>query len=100
MPFVYILRCGDGSLYTGAAKDVARRLLEHQAGTASKYTRARLPVMLAWSARVRNWPRALQLEWRIKRLDRTEKLALVSGARRPPRARRSGPLRAKRGRER
>lgn len=85
MPFVYILRCRDGSLYTGAARDVARRVLEHQAGTASKYTRARLPVTLAWSQRVRDWPRALRLEWRIKRLDRAQKLALVGGARRAPR---------------
>ena len=85
MPFVYILRCRDGSLYTGAARDVARRLLEHQAGTASKYTRSRRPVTLAWSVRVRDWPRALRLEWRIKRLDRKEKLALVAGTRQPPR---------------
>jgi putative endonuclease len=86
VPFVYILRCGDGSLYTGAARDMSRRLVEHRAGTASKYTRSRLPVVLAWSLRVRDWPRALRLEWHIKRLDRVEKLALVSGARRPPRA--------------
>jgi putative endonuclease len=85
VPFVYILRCRDGSLYTGAARDVARRLLEHQAGTASKYTRSRRPVTLAWSVRVRDWPRALRLEWRIKRLDRKEKLALVAGTRQPPR---------------
>ena len=49
MPYVYILRCRDGSLYTGAAKSVARRLGQHQAGRASRYTRARLPVELAWS---------------------------------------------------
>jgi putative endonuclease len=85
MPFVYILRCGDGSLYTGSAKDLARRIVAHQAGKASRYTRSRLPVALAWSCRVRDWPRALRLEIRIKRLDRLEKLALVSGARRPPR---------------
>jgi putative endonuclease len=80
MPFVYILRCRDGSLYTGAAKDVARRLREHAAGRASKYTRSRCPVRLAWSRRVRTWGRALQLEILIKRLSRAEKLALVAGA--------------------
>ena len=80
MPFVYILRCRDGSLYTGAAKDVARRLLEHAAGRAAKYTRSRCPVSLAWSRRVRTWSRALQLEILIKRLTRAEKLALVAGA--------------------
>lgn len=78
MPFVYILRCRGGSLYTGAAKDVARRLAEHRAGSASKYTRSRLPVSLAWSCRVRTWRRALQLERLIKRLARAEKLALVA----------------------
>lgn len=91
MPFVYILRCGDGSLYTGAAKDMRRRLLAHEAGTASRYTRARLPVTLAWSHRVRDWSRALRLEWQIKRLERTEKLALVDGSRRPPRLRPAQP---------
>jgi len=80
-----MLRCGDGSLYTGAAKDVARRLDAHRAGTASRYTRARLPVTLAWSLRVTSWPRALRLEWHIKRLARAEKLALAAGTRRPPR---------------
>jgi predicted GIY-YIG superfamily endonuclease len=81
MPFVYILRCRDGSLYTGAAKDIIRRLDAHQAGTASKFTRSRRPVSLAWSRRVRTWPRALELERQIKRLTRAEKLVLVSGSR-------------------
>lgn len=85
MPFVYILRCRDGSLYTGAAKDIALRLRAHEAGTASRYTRARRPVALVWSMRVRDWPRALRLEWHIKRLDRVQKLALLDGTRRPPR---------------
>lgn len=77
--FVYVLRCRDGSLYAGAAKDLGRRLGQHQAGTASKYTRARRPVRLVWSRRVRTWQRALRLERRIKQLTRAEKLALVAG---------------------
>ena len=77
MPFVYLLRCRDGSLYTGIAKDLARRLGQHEAGTASKYTRSRRPVALVWSRRVRTWRRALQEELRIKSLSRVEKLALV-----------------------
>lgn len=85
MPFVYILRCRDGSLYTGAARDLARRLGEHQSGSASRYTRTRLPVALAWSCRVRDWPRALRLEWHIKCLDREAKLELVRGERPRPR---------------
>src|SRR5512136_1466459 len=83
MPFVYILRCADGSLYTGIAKDVARRLGEHAAGRASRYTRARLPVTLAWCCRVRTWSRALKEEYRIKRLPRAAKLEVVRATRQP-----------------
>jgi len=82
MPFIYILQCRDGSLYTGIAKDVARRLTEHGAGRASRYTRVRLPITLAWSRRIRSWSLALREEYRIKHLPRAAKLALVqSGVR-------------------
>jgi len=77
MPFVYILRCGDGSLYTGVAKDVNRRLEQHQAGRASRYTRSRLPVTVVWTRRVRSWSRALREERRIKTLRKAEKEAMV-----------------------
>ncbi len=80
MPWVYVLRCRDGSLYTGAAKNLAARLAKHQAGRASRYTRGRLPVALVWSRRVRTWNQALREEWRLKRLTRTQKEALVSAA--------------------
>jgi len=96
MPFVYILRCADGSLYTGVAKDVARRLAEHAAGRASRYTRVRLPVTLTWFRRVRTWSRALQEEYRIKRLPRAAKLEIVGATRQ---AATSGARRARRGRE-
>ncbi len=91
MPFVYMLRCADGSLYTGIAKDVARRLAEHAAGRASRYTRVRLPVTLAWCRRVRTWSRALTEEWRIKRLPRAAKLDMIGATRRSgtPRDRRA-----------
>jgi predicted GIY-YIG superfamily endonuclease len=79
MPFVYILRCRDGSFYAGAAKDLAARIRKHQAGTASRYTRARRPVALVWSRRVRTWSRALREERRIKTLKRRDKEALVAG---------------------
>ena len=84
-PYVYILRCRDGSLYTGAAKDLARRLTQHDTGRASRYTRARLPVTLVWSRRVRTWSDALRLEHRIKALRRAEKDALVRRVGRLPR---------------
>jgi predicted GIY-YIG superfamily endonuclease len=84
VPFVYILRCGDGSLYTGIAKDIDRRLEQHRLGIASKYTRSHLPVTLVWKRRVMTWSRALQEELRIKALTRAEKEALVVA---PPRVR-------------
>jgi len=52
VPFVYLLRCRDGSLYAGAAVDLERRLAEHRAGRASRYTRSRLPAELVWSFEV------------------------------------------------
>jgi putative endonuclease len=76
---VYILRCRDGSFYTGAAKNLAVRLRKHEAGTASRYTRARRPVVLVWSRRVRTWGKALREEHRIKALKRRGKEALVAG---------------------
>jgi putative endonuclease len=75
--FVYILRCGDGTLYTGAAVDVERRLRTHRAGRASRYTRCRLPVELAWSKQVASWSAALREEHRIKSLPRRLKIKLI-----------------------
>jgi putative endonuclease len=77
MPYVYLLRCGDGTLYAGAAMDLGRRLAEHGAGRASRYTRARLPVEMVWSREVESWSAALREEVRIKRLRRAAKEALV-----------------------
>jgi putative endonuclease len=80
VPHVYILRCADGTLYTGITKDLDRRLAQHQAGKASRYTRARLPVALAWAQEVESWSGALREEIRIKMLRRREKEALVGGS--------------------
>jgi putative endonuclease len=77
VPFVYMLRCRDGSLYTGSAKRVAARLRQHEQGRASRYTRARLPVALVWWRRVRSWSKALREEYRIKQLRRADKEVLV-----------------------
>jgi putative endonuclease len=77
MPFVYILRCGDDSLYTGITTDLPRRLQQHQTGRASKYTRARLPVTLSWTRQVCSWSQALKEEHRIKALTRDQKEALL-----------------------
>jgi len=77
MPWVcYLLECADGTLYTGISNDLPRRIGQHARGVASKYTRSRLPVRLRWSERQRDRPSALRREAAIKRLPRTEKLAL------------------------
>lgn len=78
---VYLLRCADGTLYCGWTTDVGRRVSEHQAGTASRYTRSRLPVALAWSKAVHSRGAALREEHRIKGLTRAEKLRLTRAAR-------------------
>ncbi|WP_308588795.1 GIY-YIG nuclease family protein [uncultured Oscillibacter sp.] len=76
--FVYMLRCGDGSLYTGCTDDVARRLAVHQSGRGAKYTRSRLPVALVYRETLPDKSAALRREWEIKRLKRREKLALAA----------------------
>lgn len=76
---VYLLACSDGTLYCGATTDPARRLAEHNAGTASKYTRARLPVSLAAHAPCADKPSALRLELAVKARARADKLAFLLG---------------------
>jgi putative endonuclease len=77
--WVYMLRCADGSLYTGWSTDVGRRLQRHNDGAASRYTASRLPVELVYEAPVADRSAALREELRIKRLDRHAKLALIAG---------------------
>jgi putative endonuclease len=76
--WVYLLRCADGTLYCGWTLDVAQRLAAHNAGRASRYTRARLPVELAWSRPLPDRSAAQREELRIKALTRPEKLALIA----------------------
>jgi putative endonuclease len=78
--FVYLLRCADQTLYCGWSTDPARRLLEHQAGTASRYTRSRRPVELVWTLECRSRSEALREEARIKGLPAAEKRALAGVA--------------------
>jgi putative endonuclease len=77
MPHVYLLRCADDSLYCGWTTDLDRRLAAHCAGTASRYTRSRLPVELAAAIPVADRSAALREEARIKRLPRAAKLRLA-----------------------
>jgi putative endonuclease len=78
--YVYLLRCGDGSLYCGWTTDPDRRAREHGAGTASRYTRSRLPVEVVWTRACADRSEALREERRIKRLPRAAKWALVRSA--------------------
>jgi putative endonuclease len=77
--WVYVLRCADGTLYCGWTVDVELRLAAHNAGRASRYTRSRLPVELAWSALLPDRTAARREEARIKGLTRVGKLALIAG---------------------
>lgn len=76
--WVYMLRCADGSLYTGWSTDVPRRLERHRSGKASRYTASRLPVELALALEMPDRRAAMREEARIKGLDRTAKLALIA----------------------
>jgi len=77
MYYVYMLRCADGSLYTGSTNDVAGRLATHQAGRGAKYTRGRLPVQLVYTEACADKNRALRREAAIKGLRRKKKLELI-----------------------
>lgn len=76
---VYILRCGDGTLYTGCTNDLPRRLAAHQSGRGAKYTRSRLPVALVYREAAPDKSSALRREAAVKRLDRRDKLRLIGG---------------------
>jgi len=84
--WVYLLRCADGTLYTGISTDPDRRLSQHNAGTASRYTRARLPVRMLWREAQNGHGEALRREVAIKKLPRSEKEKLIS----PSRSRKRG----------
>lgn len=98
--WVYMLRCADGSLYTGWSTDVQRRLARHRGGKASRYTASRLPVELALALEMPDRRSAMREEARIKGLDRAAKLALIAAEGTPSRGTLAGragveaPLRA------
>ncbi|KDR94356.1 putative endonuclease [Peptoclostridium litorale DSM 5388] len=79
MAYTYMLRCSDNTLYTGWTKDIERRLLEHNRGKASKYTRVRLPVELAYLEEYESDSDARKREVQIKKLTRAKKLSLIEG---------------------
>ncbi|RMF00463.1 MAG: GIY-YIG nuclease family protein [Chloroflexi bacterium] len=75
---VYVLRCADGTLYTGWTTNIERRLREHNAGRGAKYTRSRTPVQLAYTETHPDRASAQRREIEIKRLSRRQKLALIN----------------------
>ncbi|HWA25748.1 MAG TPA: GIY-YIG nuclease family protein [Lacunisphaera sp.] len=77
--YVYIVRCRDGTLYIGTARDVATRLAQHDAGKGAKYTRSRGPLTLLWSEGPMTVSRALRREHQLKQLTRAQKEAFVAG---------------------
>lgn len=76
---VYLVRCRDGTFYIGTARDIARRLAQHDAGKGAKYTRSRGPVTLLWSEGPMTVSRALRREHQLKQLTKPQKQALVAG---------------------
>jgi putative endonuclease len=77
--YVYIVRCRDNTLYIGTARDVAKRLAQHDAGKGAKYTRSRGPVILLWQEGPMTVSRALRREHQLKQLTRPQKQALIRG---------------------
>jgi len=78
--YAYMLRCADGTIYSGYTTDPERRTAAHNSGQGAKYTRSRLPVELVFTERYETKSAALQREAALKRLGRTEKLALIAQA--------------------
>lgn len=75
--YVYILRCGDGTLYTGSTGDIPRRLAAHRSGKGAKYTRGRGPLELVYQEQLPDKPAALRREIAIKKLTKKQKELLI-----------------------
>ena len=76
-PCVYILRCKDGTLYTGWTNDFEKRLQAHNSGKGAKYTRGRTPVEVVYTEECESYSAALKREYAIKQLTRQEKLEMI-----------------------
>lgn len=79
MHYVYIVKCSDGTYYTGYTNDLEKRLLAHNAGKGAKYTRNRLPVEMVYFEEYEDKSEAMKREYAIKRLTRKQKEKLISG---------------------
>ncbi|PTI69744.1 GIY-YIG nuclease family protein [Staphylococcus succinus] len=76
--YIYIVKCKDGSLYTGYAKDILQRVAKHNRGQGAKYTKIRRPVELVYQEMFDTKSEALKREYEIKTYSRTKKLELIS----------------------
>ncbi|MGW7969629.1 GIY-YIG nuclease family protein [Staphylococcus xylosus] len=76
--YIYIVKCKDGSLYTGYAKDVIQRVAKHNNGQGAKYTKIRRPVQLVYQEMFNTKSEALKREYEIKTYTRQQKLELIS----------------------
>ena len=76
--YTYILRCSDGTYYTGWTNDLKKRLASHNDGTGSKYTRTRLPVEMVYFESFETKQEAMRREWEIKQMSRADKEKLIS----------------------
>lgn len=77
MNYTYIVRCSDGSLYTGWTNNIEKRINDHNNGKGAKYTKSRRPVLLVYYEEFATKEEAMRREWEIKHLSRTEKLQII-----------------------
>lgn len=77
MNYAYILRCCDGTLYSGWTNDLEKRLIAHNSGKGGKYTRSRVPVELVYFEEFESKSEAMHREWELKHLAREQKLCLI-----------------------
>lgn len=75
---VYMIRCGDGSLYTGVTNDLPKRLHKHRTGKGAKYTAGRGPLTVVWESHALDKPAALKLEAKIKRMGKAAKERVIT----------------------
>ena len=80
MNYTYIVKCSDGSLYTGWTNNLEKRIKDHNAGRGAKYTKARRRVVLVYKEEFPTKQEAMKREWEIKRLSRKEKLSMIENS--------------------
>lgn len=80
MNYTYIVKCSDGSLYTGWTNNLEKRIKDHNAGRGAKYTKARRPVVPVYKEEFPTKQEAMKREWEIKRLSRKEKLSMIENS--------------------